>query len=639
MKTTKTSKILAALYSSMLRDKFRTKNSLLAGPLTNVGLTFNSGVDGAYTTLTGKTKSNLRIVLGGKMVQKIAELPDSFSDEAKFKSYFNDIIKAFYGLDYHEMGHVLFTAMTNMEIAGYPEAKYRGFLHQLMNILEDPIVEMNMILLFKDKYPYDVSPKIFFDFMIEKIFIPQCSSYKDHGDIASFMNYMLLSLRCGKSKLAETNKVFDKYSTDLMRLIGDVYHEGDPDKRIHKVVVLGEWIIENITEFDWSVLDEPPEEKKTTGKPGGPGMPGPKTGKGGDVSSDGRIEPGMPSSSDGEEGEGGDDSGSSDGESEDEKEEEEESEGTSGRKDIEESVDDFEELDDVFNDVIHDGDDHQWVVAKDEYYIKDDTLVDKLNEQIEKYIDCINDVSKFLQLFKGRIKPRVLEGFTSGRLNIRRAMQDELRNGCDTKLFNRSIKKGQDADLAVSLLCDNSGSMCGEKSHLCSQAALALAQACDWADIPFECNCFTKTCDSMTGTCITITEKSFSDKFENAKPFFAINDSKLINKLGCDRCIPTFCGNSEEINLYYLWKRFARVDHKTKLLFVFCDGMTTGSSEELKTVVRKIEQEDGIIVIGIGICCSEVARVYPHSKIFESTEELETGLAPYLVDTLSHYAR
>lgn len=636
-KTAKRTKVLAEIYRSLLRDKIRTKNQLLIGPTKTMGLQFTSKGDHAYTTLIGKTGSKLMVVIGGELVARIAKLPTEFTNRKMLEASFNDIVAAFYALDYHEMGHVLFTDMRDTTIKNYPESKYRGFLAQLTNIIEDPVIECCMANLFATdpKWAYDINPQDFFDFLIERMFHPE--DYKDDGTINGFMNYLLLLLRCGKTAIKGDCKVFDKYSVDLLPLIKDAFYEPDATERIHKCVKLGEWIIENIKEFSWE-LPEPPEEFPSlpegfSGSSPRPSTATPEDSKFGEGEKRGKGGKGESESEDGaEEG--------TEGEEIEDKEIEEDAEGEEGdAPKVEESLDDIdEEIEDIFNDMIHDGDDHEWVIAKDEFEIQDDSIVDTLDEIADKYAGAIVDVSKFLTLFKGRNKPREQSGFTFGKLNVFRAMQDEIRDGCETKLFNQKVMGGKDKDLAVSLLCDNSGSMTGRKSIICSEAAIVLAQACDRAKIPFECNCFTKTEDSMYGTCITIVEKSFDDTFENAKPYFAINDSFLIRKLRPLRNIPTFYGNSEEVNLYYIWKNFARVNHKTKLLFVLCDGETTGSVEDLKTVVRQIEAEDGIIVIGIGVCCYRVAEIYPHHKIFSSNEELETGLAQYLIDTISKYA-
>ena len=121
------------------------------------------------------------------------------------------------------------------------------------------------------------------------------------------------------------------------------------------------------------------------------------------------------------------------------------------------------------------------------------------------------------------------------------------------------------------------------------------------------------------------------------KPYFGINDDDLIHYLKSERRIPTFCGNSEEVNLFHIWKKFRKVPHKTKLMFVFCDGATTGSRDSLKTVIKRMEQ-DNIFVIGIGLMAPEVQTIYPHHRVFNSYDEMQRELSPYLVKTLSEFA-
>ena len=74
-------------------------------------------------------------------------------------------------------------------------------------------------------------------------------------------------------------------------------------------------------------------------------------------------------------------------------------------------------------------------------------------------------------------------------------------------------------------------------------------------------------------------------------------------------------------------------------MFVLCDGGTTGSRDSLRTVVQKMQEESGIIVIGIGILDTSVVGIYDNVKVFHTMKELEDELGPYLIDTLSQYAR
>ena len=656
----KTEKFLSALYASTIRDKIKTRIALVGGPSRIINLTFNVRADGAWTSLDGRTKDRLRIYIGGQMVKKAANLPDQFTNKEAIKSLIEDIFKAFYALVYHELGHDIFTDMNSTEIIEYPEAKYRAFMHNMFNILEDQVIEYCMQLLFKKDFPYDVNPQVYFNFMIDSLFSSQGESYTDDKTQAGFLNYILLFLRIGEKKIRNKCEIFEKYRGDLVPLMKAVLQEPNGTKRVHNTVVLCEWIIKNITEFSWEMPAPDPKSILSGKTAKGTGIPAPSDGgfmpggkKKGGVSpeEDTADKEGAEAEPDDEGGEEEPDKDVEEGkggggaEPDDKEEPEDDDEGDDDDEDedfgegrVEKEIDE-DIYDEVFNDVLRDGDDHEWCIAKDEYEVVDGTLIDRINEIIDENTSTIKEVSDYLTLFKGRIKPIRTEGMTSGRLAVRRAIREEISGGCSTRIFQRKLARGRAADLVVSLVTDNSGSMNGRKSQICSRACIMLAQACDWSGIPFEINAFTKTSDTDSGISFTITEKGFEDSFESSKPFLAINDSSLIGGLRSDRYIPTFAGNSEEVNLYYIWQKFKKSKHKTKLMFVLCDGGTTGSRDSLRTVVRQMQEENGIIVIGIGILDTSVVGIYDNVKVFHTMKELEDELAPYLIDTLSQYAR
>ena len=656
----KTEKFLSALYASAIRDKLKTRIALVGGPSRIINLTFDVRADGAWTSLDGRMKDRLRIYIGGQMVKKAANLPDQFASKKAIKSLIEDIFKAFYALVYHELGHDIYTDMNSTEIIEYPEAKYRGFMHNMFNILEDQVIEYCMQLLFKKDYPYDVNPQVYFNFMIDSLFSSQGESYTDDKTQMGFLNYVLLFLRIGEKKIRNKCEIFEKYRGDLIPLMKNVLQEPNGTKRVHNTVVLCEWIVKNITEFSWEMPAPDPKSILSGKTAKGTGIPAPSEGgfmpggkKKGAPSPEGSTSDKEVSETesddeddeeepdkDGEDGKGGDGAEPGDKEEpedDDEGDDDDEDEDF-GESRVEKEIDE-DIYDEVFNDVLRDGDDHEWCIAKDEYEVVDSGLIDKIDKIIDENTPTIKEVSDFLTLFKGRIKPIRTEGMTSGRLSVRRAIKEEISGGCSTRIFQRKLARGRAADLVVSLVTDNSGSMIGKKSQICSRACIMLAQACDWSGIPFEINAFTKTSDTDSGISFTITEKGFEDSFESSKPFLAINDSGLIGGLRSERYIPTFAGNSEEVNLYYIWQKLKKSKHKTKLMFVLCDGGTTGSRDSLRTVVRQMQEESGIIVIGIGILDTSVVGIYDNVKVFRTMKELEDELGPYLIDTLSQYAR
>ena len=657
-------KILITFYQDILREKLRLKNTLIVGPLQEMGLTFNAGEDQAYTraekSSQDKTKVRLKVVLGGELVARMVGLPPFFDDREILKKYIPGIVSAFYALDYHEIGHVKFTDMVCKAIVEYKNPEYIGFMHNLFNILEDYVIEENMRYFVEERYPNEVSPKEFFNYMKKQLFFPKAAEYEEAETASSFLNYLLLLLRVGKKNIKNTNRIFDKYQKDLLPRMMEVLNEEDPTERIYKTISLGEWMIENITELDFK--SQTPEETISGSMAGsGSGMARPSKGQsglgsglgsalggaanGGGKGHEGGNEPPTGESENEEEekeedeeekssstGSKSNSSGSGSEEDEDEEDEEEEEDGDPVDP---ENVDVNDEPFEVFDDNNYECD-HQWVVAKDDIEIKDlNGLTEAVDAKIDLFKDCIVDISKLFKLFKDRVKPRVEEGHTRGRLNIRRVMNDERIDGCDTRLFNQRIKKGMDTDVIVSQLVDLSGSMSGGKSEAASTAAAAVAQACEYSGVPFECNGFVY--DGQHGS-VTVNIKSFEDSFEKSKPYFGLLDNSLGNKFNTHGTVNLFWSNQEEDNIYHIWKKLQKKPNKNKLLIVLCDGATCGSRQTLHDIVEQV-RNSGIRVVGVGIQDHDVEGIYPETKVFKTLDELREGLAPYLISQLEQYIK
>jgi Cobalamin biosynthesis protein CobT (nicotinate-mononucleotide:5, 6-dimethylbenzimidazole phosphoribosyltransferase) len=610
-KSIKTSYALSVLYTRCLHRDLKTTNSVLNIQPFDIGLTFDINGTTSYTYIAKSGRP--RVVLSGENVKTIAKLPERFDDKKTFSPYYDAIVKAFWGLDLHEMGHQRYTDMYDKTISEYPNSNYIGFLHTLFNTLEDPIIERAMCDYYDEMFPTIINPREYFNFMKERIFMPQAEEYTYAKNVNNFMTYLLLLVRCGKKNIKEENEIFEKYKGGLIPRIKAIFLETSGTKRIKLSVELGEWIIDNIKEFDWKTVEKPEHSSTGLGGGGGTGRPIATPGSSGAEVEDTLSGSGSSSS-----------------------EESESEDGSKKRSLGDESGGGKPEAENVIEDLLCA--DHVWLTVKDEYEVIDPTIIDDINKKIEDYEDPIKAVSDFLKLFHGRHRPRRTPGFTSGKLNVFRAMQDDLRDGCDTKIFCRDIQRGKDVDLAVTLVVDNSGSMHGQKSEIATQAALVLAQACEWSNIPFECLSFTQDFhdEHLPATFI---EKSFEDKFEDAKPFFGITDSSLRGKLYSDNAIAhwTFCDNTDEVNIFHIWKRLEKVEHKNKLLFVMSDGETVGSQAALRRIVETVENS-GIPVIGIGILSNAVEHAYKERKVFKSMKDLQANLADFLIETLSRYA-
>lgn len=332
----------------------------------------------------------------------------------------------------------------------------------------------------------------------------------------------------------------------------------------------------------------------------------------------------------------------SDDELEDEDEDEIEDEDEADEDEEEDEEDEAEDeefgdsaMDDLFDASIATAEDHEFINAKD-VYTYNPKVIDLLNDSVKPYAGAIKQLIKTFNLLKARTGDKITDGHRSGKLNMKSYIKNEARGGFDTRFFDKKQHGGKQRDVCWYGLADESGSMGYTKSRICSQAAMVCATVCDKANIPSEFACFSKYSDSIKGGNYTIIEKGFNDKFEACKPYFALNSQDFIEYLDSEIDIPNFRGNTEEINIYYIWQKLRKRKEAIKILAVMCDGETTGDEALLRSTIREMEK-DGIIVIGIGIECETVADIYPRHKIFSTTEELEKGLAPFLINTLTKY--
>ena len=639
-----------------LRDYLNLLNNSMIDGTKTIKTSFDVNKNQAYTHL-GKDLLTRRIIIGGLLVKLIALMQDRYTSKKAIKDNYGKIVMTIIGLDYHEMAHNLFTDMVSDLIINYPLAQYRGFLHTLFNIIEDVVIEILIDKLFQKKFPNKIRPAIYFYHLKKALFAEQAASYEDDGSVSSFINYLLLVLRCGKEKVKGINAIYEKYADGFRPLLRAALTTINATERLKKIIELGEWMIANIEELEFAVSE--PREKRSGSMKGLKDKDDSGFGKGTMTSElpedfedeadtlSSKIKTEEPSSAsekpetspEGKEKEIEDTTVEEDETKEEDKKREEgdeEKEAEKALSDLSDKLDEeINELIEVDEDSVLDTDLHEWVYAKDEFDI-DNAVVNILDEQIHEFSEEINTVANLLKLIKSRTKAKYIGHYSSGKLDIKKVMSNKMHNVPSTKVFKQKHGTKKANDLAIWLVGDNSGSMANEKSTLCNQAMLVLAQACDWAGIPFCSSVFTKTYDDDEGISVTVIEKKFEDDFNITKPYFAINDSRLKRYVSSEKSIPLFRGNSEEVNLYYIWQEFRKVKHETKLLIVMCDGATTGSEITLRNVINSIEQ-DGIGVIGIGIKCHAVEELYPKSKLFSTTTEIKEDLPQFLIDTLTEY--
>lgn len=598
----------------LFKNKVVDTSVLTLCPKTTVYMNYDMKGSGCYCYPT--KPGCARITLGAEFYNRYLKLPSSITP-AYVSTEGHKYIKLLKGTFYHELAHILFTPLTSKAISEYKDERYRGALHNLFNILEDIFIEryaMSIVYPFTKKY---------FDFMESLVFDPsEFKDYEDKGDGPSFLNFLLVKLRIGK-KIKITNEFFDANKTEVLAWVDKFLSTKKPTPRIEVVVEFFEWLLSKGLEFP---MMEPPATT-TTGKDGeataeeAPAE-GHGTGKGGAPSDHRETDP-----------------------------KEFSEEGSGEAKDIDDTVieaDDTleptseldtpisdKDTDDYLTDTVGSADySHNFIIVRDHFTYNKSTL-----EALEKLIDSVAPLSTAcatkINVFKSRTRPRYVQGYPSGRLHVPSAIK-----GIPVNIFERKEDQGLQSDLAISLLLDNSGSMSGSRSEVCTRAAIALTVAACKAGIPIEVNAFTADGDYTGCTCYTYRMKRFQDTWDMCKPYMGITSYDVngtYSKRMTGRELPTFAGNTDEINVFNVWKEFKCQKYADKLLIVISDGATCGSVANLTSVIKSVE-ESGIYVIGIGAESNAVSRSYTNYKVFNSISEL-SQLPAYFGDILLEFSK
>lgn len=155
------------------------------------------------------------------------------------------IKRAFLAFGYHEIGHLKLTDMSGAtfeELSKSVSVAQLRFVQQVSNILEDPTQERML-----GKIPYYTFVRKYFKWIVEKMFVPEAQRFVDKGDLASFMNYLLLYVRLGKKRIASGNAWFDRLAKKGMaKRIRAASREPDGVKRCRLQVEIALWIIKEL---------------------------------------------------------------------------------------------------------------------------------------------------------------------------------------------------------------------------------------------------------------------------------------------------------------------------------------------------------------------------------------------------------
>ena len=229
------------------------------------------------------------------------------------------------------------------------------------------------------------------------------------------------------------------------------------------------------------------------------------------------------------------------------------------------------------------------------------------NDVVHQYGSLINRVASIIKKQRSWNTSRWEPAKTSGVLNDKAFMKRTH------KIYKQRTGKKHEADLLISILLDNSGSMSGQRTHICGKAVIVLAEVCHKLRIPFEIKAFTEYRYPTT-----LIFKNFNQLYERVKESLMW----IVESTSHPEVTEMFHGNVDEVNLEALWRNMRTRKEKDKLIIVVSDGQTCGSSTNLRNVISKIEK-DNISVLGLGIQSKYVADIYPSYKLFDSAEDLE----------------
>jgi cobalamin biosynthesis protein CobT len=180
------------------------------------------------------------------------------------------------------------------------------------------------------------------------------------------------------------------------------------------------------------------------------------------------------------------------------------------------------------------------------------------------------------------------------------------------KIFKKKNAPAPAADLVISLLIDNSGSMQGKKAKLAGKALIIFCEALNRLHIPFSVDAFTEA-----NAAITISLKTFDESYDKQKT----NMTLLTEQFDC-RQLSTWCANIDEVNLQYVSQQLLNRKEKDKVLIVISDGATCGSWKDLKQTAENIEKR-GVTILGIGIFDKNVEDIYSSHVVLREQKDLE----------------
>jgi len=218
------------------------------------------------------------------------------------------------------------------------------------------------------------------------------------------------------------------------------------------------------------------------------------------------------------------------------------------------------------------------------------------------------------RLLQVRSQSTYQHGKKRGKVSPKSIYRGALNGPASEKVFKKRI----DNDIlnsAVTLLCDFSGSMGGNKVVNAAISAKLLNEAISAINIPLEIITFDNRMAPRHGLI-----KNFSQR---------VTADTLLDRMATatDR---QMCNNSDGESILWAYDRLVRRKEKRKVLIVLSDGQPAAGRGDAdsytKEIVKEIEKHGDISIYGIGIEDRNVKRIYKQWVTIQDSSELEGAL-------------
>ena len=240
---------------------------------------------------------------------------------------------------------------------------------------------------------------------------------------------------------------------------------------------------------------------------------------------------------------------------------------------------------------------------------------DSLSQEVKRYLQSETRTRISRNQKKGKIDQRKLY-----KLGVQGASSD-----WQERVFWKKESKLSVKETKVSLVCDISGSMQGQKMKVALRSMDLLGNVCEALGIDYEMAGFTT--DWYGQSPVHCLYKPFGIKTQRTQI--------IKNILGSTAHMS---GNADGENVLYAYQRLLAQEAKRRVLIVLSDGQPAAAGGDIckftNDVTAGIENSGLVELHGIGIMSSAVKGYYKSHDVIHSVNQLEPALLSVLKNTV-----